>query len=70
MAPWDMKNVFRKMEKSGNHKIFLKKGSSFCYINFVVYMIAIKKMKKLSQLIIMKLLMVCKYRVLIMEETN
>jgi 2-dehydro-3-deoxyphosphooctonate aldolase (KDO 8-P synthase) len=47
MAPWDMKNVVRKLEESGNNKILLtERGSSFGYNNLVVDMTAIKEMQK------------------------
>lgn len=49
MAPWDMKNVVRKLEESGNNKILItERGSSFGYNNLVVDMTAIKEMKKLG----------------------
>lgn len=47
MAPWDMKNVVKKLEESGNHNIILtERGSSFGYNNLVVDMTSIKEMKK------------------------
>jgi 2-dehydro-3-deoxyphosphooctonate aldolase (KDO 8-P synthase) len=47
MAPWDMKNVIKKIEESGNNKILLtERGSSFGYNNLVVDMTSIKEMKK------------------------
>jgi 2-dehydro-3-deoxyphosphooctonate aldolase (KDO 8-P synthase) len=47
MAPWDMKNVVKKIEESGSKKIFLtERGSSFGYNNLVVDMTSIKEMKK------------------------
>jgi len=47
MAPWDMKNVVKKLEDSGNHNILLtERGSSFGYNNLVVDMTSIKEMKK------------------------
>jgi 2-dehydro-3-deoxyphosphooctonate aldolase (KDO 8-P synthase) len=47
MAPWDMKNVVKKLEESGNHNIMLtERGSSFGYNNLIVDMTSIKEMKK------------------------
>ena len=47
MAPWDMKNVVKKIEDCGNHNIIMtERGSSFGYNNLVVDMTSIKEMKK------------------------
>lgn len=47
LAPWDMKNVVEKLEKSGAHKIMLcERGSCFGYNNLVVDMTSIIEMKK------------------------
>ena len=47
LAPWDMKNVVRKLEDSGNEKIMLcERGSSFGYNTLVVDMSGIIEMKK------------------------
>lgn len=47
LAPWDMKNVVRKMEESGNHNIMLcERGSTFGYNNMVVDMRGLVEMRK------------------------
>lgn len=47
LAPWDMKNVVRKLEESGNHSIMLcERGTSFGYNTLVVDMRSILEMKK------------------------
>lgn len=47
LAPWDMKNVVKKLEESGNHNIMLcERGSSFGYNTLVVDMTSIPEMKK------------------------
>lgn len=47
LAPWDMKNVVKKVESTGNHNIILcERGSSFGYNNLVVDMTSIPEMKK------------------------
>lgn len=47
LAPWDMENVVKKIEQSGNNKIMLcERGSCFGYNNLVVDMTAIIEMKK------------------------
>lgn len=47
LAPWDMINVVRKIEDSGNKKIMLcERGSFFGYNNLVVDMTSIYEMKK------------------------
>lgn len=49
LAPWDMKNVVRKIEQSGNRKIILcERGTSFGYNTLVVDMTSIMEMKKLG----------------------
>ncbi len=47
LAPWDMKNVIRKIEESGNKDILLcERGTTFGYNNLVVDMTGIVEMKK------------------------
>lgn len=47
LAPWDMKNVVRKLEESGNKNIMLcERGTSFGYNTLVVDMTGIQEMKK------------------------
>ena len=47
LAPWDMRNVVRKLEESGNKKIMLcERGSTFGYNMLVVDMTGIIEMKK------------------------
>lgn len=47
LAPWDMKNVVEKLEKSGTTKIMLcERGTSFGYNTLVVDMSGITEMKK------------------------
>lgn len=49
LAPWDMKNVVKKIESTGNKNIMLcERGSSFGYNNLVVDMTSIPEMKKLG----------------------
>ena len=49
LAPWDMKNVAKKVESTGNHNIMLcERGSSFGYNNLVVDMTSIPEMKKIG----------------------
>ena len=46
MAPWDMKNVIRKLEEAGNEEILLcERGSSFGYNNLVVDMTGLVEMR-------------------------
>ncbi|WP_018662034.1 3-deoxy-8-phosphooctulonate synthase [Heyndrickxia acidiproducens] len=46
LAPWDMKNVIRKLEESGNSNILLtERGSTFGYNNLVVDMRALPEMR-------------------------
>lgn len=47
LAPWDMKNVVKKMEDSGNSNIMLcERGSTFGYNNMVVDMRGLVEMRK------------------------
>ena len=47
LAPWDMGNVVKKLEESGNKNIMLcERGSSFGYNNLVVDMTGIIEMKR------------------------
>jgi len=47
LAPWDMGNVVRKLEESGNKSIMLcERGSTFGYNTLVVDMTGIMEMKK------------------------
>lgn len=47
LAPWDMGNVVRKLEESGNRNIMLcERGSTFGYNTLVVDMTGILEMKK------------------------
>lgn len=47
LAPWDMENVVRKLEESGNKNIMLcERGSTFGYNTLVVDMTGIIEMKK------------------------
>ena len=47
LAPWDMGNVVRKIEESGNSNIMLcERGSSFGYNTLIVDMTGIIEMKK------------------------
>lgn len=46
MAPWDMKQVIRKCEESGNDRVMLcERGSSFGYNNLVVDMTGLIEMR-------------------------
>jgi 2-dehydro-3-deoxyphosphooctonate aldolase (KDO 8-P synthase) len=48
MEPWDMKNVVKAIEESGNKNILLtERGSTFGYNNLIVDMTSIKEMKSL-----------------------
>lgn len=54
LAPWDMKNVIRKIEESGNRRILLcERGTSFGYNTLVVDMTGIVEMKKLGYPVVM-----------------
>jgi len=47
LAPWDMKNVVKKLEETGNKSINLtERGTNFGYNNLVVDMTSIVEMKK------------------------
>lgn len=47
LAPWDMENVVRKVESTGNKNIMLcERGSCFGYNNLVVDMTSIPEMQK------------------------
>ena len=47
MAPWDMKNVVDKLEKSGNDRILItERGSMFGYNNLVVDMRSLVVMRE------------------------
>jgi len=49
LAPWDMRNVVKKIESTGNRKIMLcERGTSFGYNRLVVDMTGIVEMKKLG----------------------
>jgi 2-dehydro-3-deoxyphosphooctonate aldolase (KDO 8-P synthase) len=46
MSPWEMKNVVKKLESTGNKKIMVtERGTSFCYNNLVVDMRGLEIMK-------------------------
>ncbi len=54
MAPWDMKNVVKKIEDEGNRNIFLcERGTSFGYNTLVVDMTGFMEMKKYGYPVIM-----------------
>ncbi len=54
LAPWDMKNVVKKLEESGNNRIMLcERGTSFGYNTLVVDMTGIVEMKKLGYPVVM-----------------
>lgn len=49
LAPWDMKNIVRKIEATGNPKILLtERGVSFGYNTLVVDMMALPQMRSLG----------------------
>lgn len=49
LAPWDMRNVVKKVENCGNRKILLcERGSVFGYNSLVVDMTSITEMRKLG----------------------
>lgn len=49
LAPWDMANVIKKIESTGNKNIMLcERGSSFGYNTLVVDMVGLIEMKKLG----------------------
>lgn len=54
LAPWDMANVVRKIEESGNNHIMLcERGTSFGYNTLVVDMTGILEMKKFGYPVVM-----------------
>jgi 2-dehydro-3-deoxyphosphooctonate aldolase (KDO 8-P synthase) len=54
LAPWDMYNVVRKLEESGNRNIMLcERGTSFGYNTLVVDMTGIIEMKKFGYPVVM-----------------
>lgn len=54
LAPWDMKNVIRKIEESGNNNIMLcERGTSFGYNTLVVDMTGLVEMKKFGYPVVM-----------------
>lgn len=54
LAPWDMKNVIKKIEDAGNRNIMLcERGTSFGYNRLVVDMTGICEMKKLGYPVVM-----------------
>lgn len=54
LAPWDMKNVIKKIEESGNNQIMLcERGTSFGYNTLVVDMTSIVEMKRFGYPVVM-----------------
>lgn len=54
LAPWDMKNVVKKFEETGNRKLMLcERGTSFGYNTLVVDMTGITEMKKFGYPVVM-----------------
>lgn len=54
LAPWDMVNVVKKLEDSGNHDIMLcERGTCFGYNTLVVDMTGIAEMKKFGYPVMM-----------------
>lgn len=54
LAPWDMANVVKKLEDSGNNNIMLcERGTSFGYNTLVVDMTGIVEMKKFGYPVVM-----------------
>lgn len=54
LAPWDMSNVVKKLEESGNRNIMLcERGTSFGYNTLVVDMTSLIEMKKLGYPVVM-----------------
>lgn len=54
LAPWDMKNVIKKIEEVGNKNIMLcERGTSFGYNTLVVDMTGIVEMKKFGYPVVM-----------------
>lgn len=53
LAPWDMKNVIKKIEDSGNDKIMLcERGTSFGYNTLVVDMVSLIEMQKYGHTVV------------------
>lgn len=54
LAPWDMANVVKKIEESGNRNIMLcERGTVFGYNTLIVDMTSITEMKKLGYPVVM-----------------
>lgn len=54
MAPWDMKNVVKKIESTGNTKVLLtERGTSFGYNNLVCDMRSLGFMRQLNKPVIL-----------------
>lgn len=54
LAPWDMANVIKKLEESGNNNIMLcERGTTFGYNTLVVDMTGIIEMKKFGYPVVM-----------------
>lgn len=54
LAPWDMRNVVKKIEDSGNKNIMLcERGTTFGYNTLVVDMTGIVEMKKMGYPVVM-----------------
>lgn len=54
LAPWDMENVVKKLEDSGNRNILLtERGTSFGYNTLVVDMTSFTEMKKFGYPVVM-----------------
>ena len=54
LAPWDMGNVVKKLEETGNRNIMLcERGSTFGYNTLVVDMTGIQEMKKFGYPVVM-----------------
>lgn len=54
LAPWDMRNVVKKIEESGNKNILLcERGTAFGYNTLVVDMTGIAEMKKIGYPVVM-----------------
>lgn len=54
LAPWDMGNIVKKLESTGNEKILLcERGTTFGYNNLVVDMTGLVEMRKFGYPVIM-----------------
>ncbi len=54
MAPWDMENVIRKVESTGNHDVMLtERGTSFGYNNLVCDMRSLAIMEKMGKPVVL-----------------